>query len=1210
MEDKNEGLGISINAQVEKAHQGLQDIVKQLNLTGKSIVKTQQLVKDGSLTKYIGTIKDGLATVTTQIDGTGKELKRTVTLAKGSQKTFSQLFDVGKLYLYWNLTKRIRTTIKGWVTSAIDYQETVNKFNVSMGSSVQYATRFQNKLSETFGIAKAEMMDYQATFKNILSGLGDLSTKTTEQISETLVKMGLDYSSLFNVSQSGAMEKLQSALTGSIVPIRKDSGYDVSNLTIVAKAQELGVDKTSAQLTQMEKRILKIIVLMEQMKRTGAFQDLARTIESPSNQIKVLQNQLHELGVWLGNVFTGVLGSVLPYINGFVMALKEIIKVFAIFVGYEETATGLDDVFKVVDDDVGGIAEGLGSANKSAKELKRTLMGFDVLNVIQTPTESSGGGGTGAGSGVGSIDPKILGALKNYDSLMGKVRMKATKIRDAIMEWLGFTKKINPLTGEVFFEAKQGLTNFRKILEAIKAIGIALGTWKVSSKISNLLKNLGIMGKAKAFKLSFGLTLAVTGIYLAYKGITHLMNGDVDLFTVLETFLGLGAGTFGIINLLKLSKRGQSLGLLKQIGISFGITLAITSLSVLLDGINKGSVEQQIFGALGLAGSGASIGGSIGGLKGAVIGFTVGLAVTGLVEIGNYISRLDETQQKLKQQREEWAKIGEECDKLNEEWNNIVEEAQTRINTNEIEMQSAERLAEQLEILVDANGKVKKGNEDRVRFILNQLNTALDTEYQLTGNQITQNGKLYDSYDKIEKEIYNVIDAKRAQAQYEANESVYKEAVNNSQKYYDAMMLAKKANDEAYDSMVGFYNYYTDVNRRDVNKTAYILKRYNVEVEDIINNTKKWQDALATMNRHTRRQLEKEAEAHRKNLQQTGDKYKETQKTVDESLDAIVAHEQLGTALITKDQEKIAEALEKVQSNYDGNTSSFVNRVGRIIYESNREKEFLKQNGVEITKEQEAQYDARLKAVAENLSETTKTIEDMSDDQKEAWKLIATESYDIYKQELKKLDPTVQQEIKKLVGSIEKETPNASNASSKLASSVSNAFKNEESKIKNTTKSISDVINKNLNGVFSVKFGLQADYSTLKRKLKDIRDTIGKMASVPGTGVIFAGLRNGLDGLIAQLSVKGYADGGTPQIGELFLARESGAELVGNIGNKTAVMNNDQIVQAVSQGVAQAVSQVMSNNQSGASYNLYLDGKQLTDVVQERISRNAMIAGI
>jgi chromosome segregation ATPase len=59
---------------------------------------------------------------------------------------------------------------------------------------------------------------------------------------------------------------------------------------------------------------------------------------------------------------------------------------------------------------------------------------------------------------------------------------------------------------------------------------------------------------------------------------------------------------------------------------------------------------------------------------------------------------------------------------------------------------------------------------------------------------------------------------------------------------------------------------------------------------------------------------------------------------------------------------------------------------------------------------------------------------------------------------------------------------------------------------------------------------------------------------------------------------RAYATGGYPEMGQLFVAREAGPELVGNIGNKTAVASNDQIVQAVSQGVAMAVASVMGSS--------------------------------
>lgn len=68
--------------------------------------------------------------------------------------------------------------------------------------------------------------------------------------------------------------------------------------------------------------------------------------------------------------------------------------------------------------------------------------------------------------------------------------------------------------------------------------------------------------------------------------------------------------------------------------------------------------------------------------------------------------------------------------------------------------------------------------------------------------------------------------------------------------------------------------------------------------------------------------------------------------------------------------------------------------------------------------------------------------------------------------------------------------------------------------------------------------------------------------------------------------------------GQLFIANEAGPELVGSYGNKSVVMNNDQIVQAVSEGVYNAVRSAMSESSGGTVINV--DGKRLFEVITER----------
>lgn len=81
----------------------------------------------------------------------------------------------------------------------------------------------------------------------------------------------------------------------------------------------------------------------------------------------------------------------------------------------------------------------------------------------------------------------------------------------------------------------------------------------------------------------------------------------------------------------------------------------------------------------------------------------------------------------------------------------------------------------------------------------------------------------------------------------------------------------------------------------------------------------------------------------------------------------------------------------------------------------------------------------------------------------------------------------------------------------------------------------------------------------------------------------------------ATIRFNAYAEGGFPETGQLFVAREAGPELVGNIGNKAAVANNDQIVAGIAQAAYQGVSQAMRENTGNERQpvNVYIGNKKV-----------------
>jgi hypothetical protein len=88
-----------------------------------------------------------------------------------------------------------------------------------------------------------------------------------------------------------------------------------------------------------------------------------------------------------------------------------------------------------------------------------------------------------------------------------------------------------------------------------------------------------------------------------------------------------------------------------------------------------------------------------------------------------------------------------------------------------------------------------------------------------------------------------------------------------------------------------------------------------------------------------------------------------------------------------------------------------------------------------------------------------------------------------------------------------------------------------------------------------------------------------------------------------SIYLQGFASGGYPSEGQLFFANESGPEMVGTMGGRTAVANNDQIVEGIRQGVYDAVSAAMAqNNSDDRPIRVYLDSREIK-AGQTRVNR-------
>lgn len=299
------------------------------------------------------------------------------------------------------------------ITKAGEYQEDLNLFTVSMGAYAEEAYNYAQKVSEVMGIDPAEWMRNQGVFNTIISGFGVAADKAAF-MSKNLTQLGYDIASFYNINFSDAMQKVQSGIAGELEPLRR-LGYDLSVARLQQEALNLGITKSVSAMTQAEKAQLRYYAMMTQVTQVQG--DMARTLENPTNMLRVFKAQLEQVARAIGNLFIPILTKVLPVMIAFAKALREIIaaiaKLFGVTLNEPEWGNGFTGAATGTED----IADNLSDATDSAKELKRYLAGFDELNVLPEQAQSAAGGGLGGIGGGGDLGIDLPG----YDFLSGAV---------------------------------------------------------------------------------------------------------------------------------------------------------------------------------------------------------------------------------------------------------------------------------------------------------------------------------------------------------------------------------------------------------------------------------------------------------------------------------------------------------------------------------------------------------------------------------------------------------------------------------------------------------------------------------------------------------------------------------------------------------------------------------------------------------------------
>ncbi len=498
--------------------------------------------------------------------------------------------------------------VASWINQSNSYIEDLNLFTISMGQYAEEAQKYAEQAASVMGIDPGKWMRNQGVFMTIAEGFGVASDRAYI-MSKNLTQLGYDISSFANISYEDAMLKLQSGISGELEPLRR-IGYDLSQARLQQEALNLGITKSFTAMTQAEKAQIRYYTIMKQV--TTAQGDMARTLNAPANQLRVLRAELEQCARALGNIFLPALNAILPYAIAVVKVIRAIAEVIASLFHFELPAIDTSGIsvgssaMGDFADSANNAAGGLGGAAKAAKKLKNALLGIDELNIISPDDNASpsGGGGGAGGGGIGGGGFDF--PLPEYDFFKDAVDSKVNAIVEGMKEWLGLTGEIN--TWSDFFHTKLG-----RILTTIGAIGAGLLTWKLSKNFLSALeylKNLKNLHLDKALLISIGISLAVTGVALEAAGIIDAIQNGLNNMNLAQI---IGGSAFIVAG-------GALIG--KALGDA-----------ILGGGISVQSATLTAFGATLIGAGIGSLFGPVGAGIGALIGLAVGLVTDGIILI-------------------------------------------------------------------------------------------------------------------------------------------------------------------------------------------------------------------------------------------------------------------------------------------------------------------------------------------------------------------------------------------------------------------------------------------------------------------------------------------------------------------------------------------------------------------------------------------------
>lgn len=1101
--------------------------------------------------------------------------------------------------------KNVGSLIGKAMEKASQYQEVLNLFTVSMGEYAKEAYEYAQTVSDAMGIDPAEWMENQGVFNTIITGFGVAGDKAA-YMSKNLTQLGYDLASFYNIGFTEAMQKVQSGIAGELEPMRR-LGYDLSVARLEQERLNLGIEKSVSDMTQAEKSQLRYYAMMTQVTQVQG--DMARTLNQPANMLRILRAELEQTARAFGNIFIPILTNTLPWLIAIAQGIREIVVELARLFNIEIGEVNWGSSFSTAAGATGEIEDNMSGAAGAAKDLKRYLAGFDELNVL--PDKTSGGSGGGVSAGGGDLDIPLLG----YDFLGEEINKKVSAIKKKLSPFINWVKKnIKGITvavaGIITISAMAKLFNKAKLLwKGFLGLGIVKtflkGFDSVRSAGGGVFKSLksgigsvrdGLSGIQKAS------IVAISGLleFVAIKNSVKELAMGCD--NVGEKIVTIGVAATGAAAAMYVALGPAGLAVAAVVG----LTAAVVGVSAAQDEMMTKMSNEAFY-----SGTGAKISD--------ITTRYVGL-MNAIVDTNKPIIEHQETIHGLK------SSIGETAGSIGD----IAHAIELGTAT------AAEKVPELSEKFAELSRDTRTYMDEVYDNVIRAVSGSLGDALTKAGIYIPE---FVDMMNQIRNDGVSTLDSLNAELdtlnnQFNSGEISAGDYTTKVLDITDRMKSLTGTTSETAGVFDDLKTSMTDINwgdagQRDdffaqISKSASGAKQSINDTFDSLEENLEWSIA------HTDNASFKEMLRKVLTISETD---RQTQlDSVDEQLGSL--YDSIQEDLINKSQKVQDEANKKwekfnpLQKAFYGNSQESYVQTALSNYQNNVVtplSDKIQDNMDKIGIDGSAWASEAMSDIINAMFDLntvyssqggfwsitggyTTTLEDAIsntfDKLKKSGKI---KSADSGKEIMEGLKNGVTDHTKLFDDSMIKavESGEAALRATAQINSPSKLFSKDgeymmeglAQGIKNKLGYLSSTMDSTIGSIFDADSAYSTGYSFGQSLANGISQAI-KNATYPSLKGTMS-----TSGGTARMSFSAYASGGFPDPGQFFLARENGVpEMVGSIGRRTAVANNDQIVEAVKAGVYEAVVAATGggNNQNGGQAQVVsanVNGKNLFEFV-------------